>query len=534
MSSARTWIGMHRIATVTIALTTLLVVFAGALGVAKATDSPSFCRSACHEMQPYAEAWDQGPHAGISCVECHVNTGAARLTHKVSALGEVVSHVKGGVTFPLVEHSPIPNERCVRCHENVQVTSTGFNHAKHADGRNCEDCHRTAGHEVDPAALKAAGIFNPDAQRQVVAARIATVDGGSANVPGHVTIACSRCHDLAKTGCGTCHAPKHEGTGPAEKLAECGTCHAAGEKFVFTHPTPEGAVCGSCHQPPTTAKHTAFTGECQTCHTKGGASWKFTHTASADCTTCHTRPAKHRDGACTQCHAVGKSWAFNHPSTSSNCTTCHQRPANHRAGSCTSCHRTGVSWAFSHPAARANCTNCHPRPAGHRSGSCTTCHRVARSWAFAHPSRGSCASCHARPANHRSGSCTSCHRVGSWRFSHPGSSASCTNCHARPGGHRSGSCLTCHRVGSSWAFRHPTSSACASCHNSPASHYGSSCASCHSPSRAWANATFNHPGIPGGQHTYRSFACSNCHPSGYSSHTCAKCHDSASGPRDDD
>jgi hypothetical protein len=78
----------------------------------------------------------------------------------------------------------------------------------------------------------------------------------------------------------------------------------------------------------------------------------------------------------------------------------------------------------------------------------------------------------------------------------------------------------------SWKFKHPTSTSCASCHSAPRGHYGTACSSCHTPSASWGSATFNHPRVPGGEHTYRSFACANCHPSGYSSYSCLKCHDS--------
>jgi hypothetical protein len=84
----------------------------------------------------------------------------------------------------------------------------------------------------------------------------------------------------------------------------------------------------------------------------------------------------------------------------------------------------------------------------------------------------------------------------------------------------------------SWRFTHPSSRSCASCHKAPSGHYGSSCSSCHSPSKSWRSASFSHPRVPGGEHSYKSFACSNCHPNGYGSAVCTKCH-GAGGPDDD-
>ena len=258
--------------------------------------------------------------------------------------------------------------------------------------------------------------------------------------------------------------------------------------------------CTGCHQP---APHVAR-GDCSQCHLPG-LKFQFTHpTGRRDCgvTGCHTVPAKHdHPGVCGDCHSFpGKSWKYAHTSRSPACVSCHIRPAKHRAGGCGQCHaKSGVSWAFKHPAASSACNRCHARPARHRSGTCSVCHRTGPKWLFRHPTGSNCPACHLRPRGHRAGACVSCHR----------------------------------RRGVSWAFTHPTSSRCSSCHRAPARHYGSNCSACHSPRRAWRSATFKHPRIPGGEHTSRSFACSNCHPRSKSSYTCAKCHDSSTGPRDD-
>jgi hypothetical protein len=463
MARLVTWSRSHQIAAVGVALAVLVVIAFAAVGTALATDQPTFCNAACHEMQPFHEAWSKGPHAEIGCINCHVEAGIpSRMAHKVVALGELWTHVSGDPKFPLTTVTPVPDERCISCHENVKSKSPGFDHAAHAKRGACQSCHATAGHDVPRSALESAGILNATQRQSLVSTAVAAVDQGKANVPGHITISCTRCHDLAKTGCPACHTPRHEQSGPATKTADCQTCHAAGEKFVFAHPA-DRTDCASCHQAPLTK-----------------------HDYKNECTTCHTKP--------------GVAWTFAHPKRTATCTTCHTPPAKHRTGVCTTCHKkTGVSWAFSHPTSRS-CSSCHNRPSSHRSGSCTSCHR----------------------------------RAGvSWAFSHPSSSSSCSNCHTRPSGHRSGSCASCHRTGVSWAFRHTSSTSCYSCHKPPSGHYGTRCVSCHSPSRKWSNAHFTHARIPGGEHTNRSFACTNCHPRGYSTHTCAKCHGNASGPSGD-
>jgi nitrate/TMAO reductase-like tetraheme cytochrome c subunit len=529
MAQLNGWMKTNRLAAALIVgVVSVLVLGAAFLGIAKATDQPQFCGSACHEMAPYHAAWSVGAHKDIACIECHVDEGqTARLSHKFEAMKEVAAHFTGDTSFPRVTPAVVPDSRCLRCHDNIDPKIPGFNHATHAKGKPCMQCHSDAGHKVTPAALLQAGILNTAGVPTTASsdATKAAVDAGSADLVGHVTVSCSRCHVMSKTPCSSCHTPKHKPRG------ECSTCHQPGVKFVFTHPLG-GVDCASCHKTP--AKHTTKT-DCTSCHPSVGKDWKYTHPAGSNCAQCHTRPAKHRPGTCADCHKKpGVSWTFAHPANGTNCASCHDRPAGHRAGSCASCHKqAGTSWAFAHPSSGASCANCHARPAGHNSGSCASCHRrPGVSWAFSHPSRSAnCSACHPRPGGHKSGQCSSCHRRAgvSWAFSHPGIRANCSSCHPRPGGHKSGQCSSCHkRPGHSWAFSHPgIGSNCQGCHARPAGMSGGQCSNCHrSPGRSWA---FSHPRIPGGQHTSKSFPCSSCHPNGYTTHTCIKCHDSASG-----
>lgn len=471
------------------------------------TNKPSFCTS-CHEMDPYYTAWNASGHTEASCVSCHVDPSIeAQVTHKFVALKEVYNHFTTQPKFP-GKVTAVPDSRCIACHEGtIDSGIPGFSHDQHRGDRACIDCHMDAGHKVTSTALAEAGILNTAGMQarelRVVAARGA----GAANLPGHKTVSCSGCHDLAKTGCATCHDSKKKP-------------HAV---FASVSATTTGSATS-----------------CTTCHTDASR-WAFTHPGpDSTCTTCHTTPAEHRAGACATCHTKsGTSWAFEHPSSSAPCTSCHTRPASHSTALCTTCHKTGVSWKFSHPTS-TSCASCHTKPAGHYAGTCSACHSPSVPFAntrFSHPgAKANCANCHAKPANHYAGACSSCHSpkipFAKATFKHPGSTATCTNCHKRPAGHSASTCATCHKTGVSWRFSHPTSKSCASCHRAPGGHYGSTCSSCHSPSRAWSSATFTHPRVPGGEHTYRSFACNKCHPSGYTSVSCTSCH-GPGGPDDD-
>jgi hypothetical protein len=477
MDTHATRIRSWRTVVVLAALAVSFLMVLSFANVAQASTLPAFC-STCHATPAGTSVWHNGAHKGLACAKCHVRPASEpRLQHKVMALRAIADHVLGRRTAsaPPIQIPQVPEVRCTACHPNVVVNIKGFSHALHERGRACTQCHDATGRSLTPAQVQAARA-NTRGPGTVTARRVSYPGTTPATAAtGHLPIDCSKCHDLGTTACASCHAlpAKHSAT----PVAACSECHASGKKWVFAHP------------------------------------------ARQDCQTCHATPTKHvsiaTDTPCTKCHTAGpKSWAFSHKPaaelTVTDCAACHVTPAAHRPGACATCHRKpGVSWAFSHVGLAA-CASCHKPPANHRAGTCTKCHRVAASWKFVHPGSSACGSCHARPANHRSGSCATCHRLGSWRFVHSGSSA-CGSCHRRPANHSSGSCATCHRVGS-WRFVHSGSGACRSCHRAPANHFGTSCASCHSPSRAWANASFRHPSA--GEHSYRSFACSRCHPSG--------------------
>lgn len=193
---------------------------------------------------------------------------------------------------------------------------------------------------------------------------------------------------------------------------------------------------------------------------------------------------------------------------------------------------TTVTCSKCHDLAKVACSECH-EPAHDARGECATCHRSGTAWEFSHPSATDCVTCHAAPAKHFGADCASCHKPGTpfkgTAYSHV--SGDCATCHAAPAAHNGKvSCATCHKKrGTSWAASHPGSRACASCHKAPASHFGSSCASCHKPLVSWRKATFSHPRTE--EHSYRSFACAKCHPSGYSSASCT-CH-GGKPPKDD-
>lgn len=89
-------------------------------------------------------------------------------------------------------------------------------------------------------------------------------------------------------------------------------------------------------------------------------------------------------------------------------------------------------------------------------------------------------------------------------------------------GHKKVECVKCHDM---------ANASCQLCHTPPGSHFGAECKACHKPNIAFADTKFSHPRIEG-EHDYRSFACANCHPNGFTTWSCTKCH-KGGAPRDD-
>lgn len=234
-----------------IAAATLVVLLSLFVASARATDSSKFCGT-CHEMQPFYNAWLDGKHHGrAECIDCHVDHGFfPRLWHKVIVLPEVFAHFTGDTKFPREVLADVPNSRCERCHPTVVVTNLkGFSHDIHARQGDCRTCHYNTGHSVLQPALEAAGIFNARtwALRQTMpAGALAHAGAGKANLPGHIPVVCSNCHDMAATPCSSCHTPPHAARG------ECSICHKPGPAFVFTHapttmPGWQNIACVKCH-----------------------------------------------------------------------------------------------------------------------------------------------------------------------------------------------------------------------------------------------------------------------------------------------
>ncbi|MFN8240968.1 MAG: NapC/NirT family cytochrome c [Bacteroidales bacterium] len=114
----------HRNAFILFSIATIIILFLSTLGSFKAyhiTESVEFCGTLCHKvMEPEYTAYQNSPHANVTCVECHVGSGADwYIKSKLSGLYQVYSVIAKKyptpISTPLHDLRPA-SETCQKCH----------------------------------------------------------------------------------------------------------------------------------------------------------------------------------------------------------------------------------------------------------------------------------------------------------------------------------------------------------------------------------------------------------------------------------
>ncbi len=173
----------QRNAAIVFTIGTTIFLFLSALGSYEAyhfTESVTFCGRLCHSvMEPEYTAYQNSPHARVTCVECHVGTGANwYVKSKLSGLYQVYATVFNKYPRPIP--TPIKNlrparETCEQCHWPQKIYGKQLRREFYFLG----DEHNTAW-EIDllmnvgggnPALKQTTGIhwhINPDIQIEYV------------------------------------------------------------------------------------------------------------------------------------------------------------------------------------------------------------------------------------------------------------------------------------------------------------------------------------------------------------------------------
>ena len=85
-------------------------------------ETPQFCGSSCHTMNPEMAAYQNSPHSRVECVECHVAPGAAGWVHSKAAgarqlIETVLNNYPRPIPSALESNRLVPaRETCENCH----------------------------------------------------------------------------------------------------------------------------------------------------------------------------------------------------------------------------------------------------------------------------------------------------------------------------------------------------------------------------------------------------------------------------------
>jgi hypothetical protein len=114
----------HRNAFIIFTIVTIIILFLSTYGSFEAyhlTESVQFCGTLCHKvMEPEYTAYQNSPHANVTCVECHVGSGASwYVKSKLSGLHQVYAVLTK--TYPTPIETPLHDlrparETCEKCH----------------------------------------------------------------------------------------------------------------------------------------------------------------------------------------------------------------------------------------------------------------------------------------------------------------------------------------------------------------------------------------------------------------------------------
>lgn len=266
------------------------------LTAVEVTGQPAFCNS-CHIMNPYYDSWKRSTHAGVNCLDCHLQPGVTGYVRgKINGLAQAVDCIVGRVgTKP---NAIITDASCLR-----------------------SECHDVA--ELVPETRDCAGVrFAHEKHIDKI------VDG-------------------IKITCGTCHSHFEGDEHFTVNMNTCFTCHFLGGDTSTGRLVKTG--CQGCHKVPEQVIRRGFV--------KIDHSEFVSYKASCE-ESCHKREVRQtsqvEETICLDCHSFRKP-------TDANSVELHANHTNGDKVECFACHRkvshgqTGVESV----SAMMDCQSCH-------------------------------------------------------------------------------------------------------------------------------------------------------------------------------
>src|SRR5437867_4755172 len=99
----------------------IVIISMTSYGAVRYTESSQFCGQVCHTvMHPEFAAYQDGPHARVACVACHVGEGAASFARaKLSGVRQLVHVISNRYPRPIPEPAKTlrpARDTCEHCH----------------------------------------------------------------------------------------------------------------------------------------------------------------------------------------------------------------------------------------------------------------------------------------------------------------------------------------------------------------------------------------------------------------------------------
>ena len=457
-----------------VVLATLFVVVAF---VYEEVESPGFCGTFCHVMNPYYEDYI---HPGgnemmavhvaeeVTCSNCHNDPGIVGTIEGLSAaLPEAIIYFTNSYDVDDLG-GDVSRAACLKCHDGSiaiipgEVTTALNTSANpHNDEKKCTECHNPH--------LEGSGLGN-DACSVCHGTEIENFEEKLIAHSDRVGANCMECHNrdhpenakilfsevpelIDIDFCSDCHSEDKERLKTkVHKSKDCMDCHSEHATLGI-----EFDNCGDpCHNPPT--GHDTSTTGCSFCHdtTKIHLATGYESSDSFSdviCSNCHNAEDSaytasftpksleiYGDNGCIDCHSDHETKNYPHIITGSfnNCISCH---SNYNQPS-TIHDRTEVSFEGFSGINKDFCSDCHQEEVdrlsqgAHTFKECTDCHG---DHAIIQVDFDNCLSCHGEKIpdwhDESQGECSSCHNT---ELIHSGSGSG-------SGGSSSGnSCLSCH------------------------------------------------------------------------------------------
>lgn len=136
-------------------LAIVAVAYLSFRGAYEGISRPQSC-VACHEVKPYYVSWQNSPHKGVECMECHEPRGPfGKINGAIRGIHDLGIQITGEYSFlkPAITY----DNNCMTCHRGKnkdypkapQMKTAPTDHKKIVEEDvSCKNCHKETGHKV--------------------------------------------------------------------------------------------------------------------------------------------------------------------------------------------------------------------------------------------------------------------------------------------------------------------------------------------------------------------------------------------------